>query len=268
MVWSNDFLSPWNSKIHVQWRLRFFGLFPLLGASRVPFHAQVQIWDPELCWFCLWPRVTFGTRVQGLPPRSPGHRSTSGGMLGAPRVSSPKMGTVALLVLPLAPGHLRVRVAARDQGSGGTSRAASRLYGNVRGSALLHTKIRSLKIFPGGSLRAGANGPNNVPRIYEERSRVAIWSRGLGFLTSILYLIGGFRLRQLFSAVTRGCGALSASGSGGLIPVKRLLCRLHLSLGRGSEAPASHGVGQTFCVCGLLALPTSINSRSGVSSGR
>ena len=41
----------------------------------------------------------------------------------------------------------------------------------MRVSALSHTKKRSLKIFPGGSLRAAADGPKSVPRIYEERSK-------------------------------------------------------------------------------------------------
>ena len=46
-----------------------------------------------------------------------------------------------------------------------------------------------------------------------------------------------------------GSGLLSASCSGGLTPIfasGRLLCRLHLSLGRGSEALSSDGGRHPF----------------------
>jgi hypothetical protein len=56
-----------------------------------------------------------------------------------------------------------------------------------------------------------------------------------------------------------GSDPLSASCSGGLTPILasgRRLRRLHLGLGRGSEALLSYGGRHLSCVCGLLASAT------------
>ena len=90
----------------------------------------------------------------------------------------------------------------------------------ARGSALDHTKRRSVEIFPNGSLRAAAIVSTVVPRIYEERSKSAqVASETSGSLKAIpvsLVAAGNVNSSQL---AIGGSGALSASWSGGLTPI-------------------------------------------------
>ena len=82
----------------------------------------------------------------------------------------------------------------------------------ARGSALDHTKRRSVEIFPNGSLRAAAIVSTVVPRIYEERSKSAqVASETSGSLKAIpvsLVAAGNVNSSQL---AIGGSGALSAA---------------------------------------------------------
>ena len=63
-----------------------------------------------------------------------------------------------------------------------------RSYVNVRGSGFSHTKTRSLRIFPSGSLRAAADGPILVPRIYEEGRMMVLHLVWVGLLQPLAEL--------------------------------------------------------------------------------